>query len=870
MIGKVISHFKILEKLGEGGMGVVYKAHDTKLDRIIALKFLPPELTRDPEAKERFIHEARAASALRHNNICTIHEVDETDEGKIFICMDHYEGKTLKEKIKERPLKLEEAIDIAIQISKGLAEAHEAGIIHRDIKPANIIITEKNEAKILDFGLAKLTGQTKLTKFGSTLGTAAYMSPEQLKGNPVDHRTDIWALGVMMYEMLTGQLPFKGDYEQAITYAILNEEPEPITALRTGIPVALEGILLKLMAKDPKQRYQHVDEVPVDLKVVDSGHGGNSFVYRPAVSRTRFQQPEMKRKRMSWKNILLLAITAVLIFIAGWFLKPRPGPTPKQVTRFNLSVMPGEEFDEYSIAISPDGTEIVYGVTSTFVNKLYQRKLDQFYSTPIEGTEGALGPFFSPDGRELCFWADSELKKMSLDGGPTQTVCEAVSYLGGTWGQDGSIVFAMENSVLMRVSASGGIPEFLVASDSNKVISTTYYVPELLPGGKAILYDTGQDIAILNLETGELETLLAEGRFPRYSPTGHILFGRMGSIWAVPFDLERLKITGKEVLVQDGIYEDLAFRFSTNGTLVYLPALGKGDKRNLVLVDRHGIETILTDIQRDYTFARFSPGGESVVFGADNNYNLWIHDVARNTQIPFAPIGDRNWCPNWTPDGNSITFTSYRSGVNNIYLKRADGIGEAKRLFVSEFNQFGESWSDDGTLFAFSAGWPPLSDIWVYTTRDSSATPFLNTQNEEHSPAISPDGHWIAYVSDKTGRSEIYMTPYPGPGREELVSTQGGVGPLWAPDGRELFYREGRRMMVVSMETNPSLKLGKPELMFVSNYLKNNMDWIPVYDIHRDGEHFLMVKSDEKPLSQINIVVNWFEELQAKFTAEQK
>ncbi|OVE78618.1 hypothetical protein BVY00_02345, partial [bacterium G20] len=354
MINKVISHFKILEKLGEGGMGVVYKAHDTKLNRTVALKFLPPELTRDPEAKERFIHEARAASALRHNNICTIHEVDETEEGHVFICMDHYEGKTLKEKIKERPLKLEEAIDIAVQISKGLTEAHQAGIIHRDIKPANVIITKKNEAKILDFGLAKLTGQTKLTKVGSTLGTAAYMSPEQLKGNPVDHRTDIWALGVMMYEMITGQLPFKGDYEQAITYAILNEEPEPMTALRTGIPVALEGIVFKLMAKDPKQRYQHVDEVPVDLGNVERGTSGVTRI----ISSQAFPAQQAIKQASFWKSSFpwiltsLFAILALIMFLSLWRSKKQsPLSTREQITFTGNASHP---------ALSPDGSTVFF------------------------------------------------------------------------------------------------------------------------------------------------------------------------------------------------------------------------------------------------------------------------------------------------------------------------------------------------------------------------------------------------------------------------------------------------------------------------------------------------------------------------------
>jgi serine/threonine-protein kinase len=875
MIGKTISHYKIIEKLGEGGMGIVYKAEDSKLKRNVALKFLPPELTRDTEAKERFVHEARAASALQHTNICTIHAIDETEDGQLFICMDYYKGETLKKKIDQRPLKLDDAINIATQIAQGLAKAHEAEIVHRDIKPANIIITEDDEVKILDFGLVKLTGFTKLTKPGSTLGTTWYMSPEQLRGEKVDHRTDIWALGVVFYEMITGEQPFKGEYEQAVSYGILNDEPESITALRSGMPISLDGIISKALAKEAKQRYQHIDEIPVDLVNIETRPSGTSQISRSAVSGSTIQQPAVNQKVISWRIVVPLLVAAITITsIATWLLKPQP---EKPVERFIHTHHPGEHVYMYDPTISPDGTKIVYGADPEGFEYLYLRKIDQFSVTTITNFEGARLPFFSPDSRELCFFTEEKLKKVFIDGGPVQNVCDVASSSGGTWGDDGTIIFAGDGLGLFRVSALGGIPKVILAPDSGK--SSEYYRwPEMLPGSKAVLYAAWEggsyneaNIAVLNLETYESKPLITGGTRPLYSPTGHILFGRSGSYWAVPFDVKGLKITGKEIPIQEGvgIYDDGAaeLRFSKNGILIYIPAVITEENRTLVLVDRQGVETPLTDIQHHYTYPRFSPAGTQVAVGIYNskttNTNIWIHNVARGTQTPLTSDGSFNGYPIWTPDSKMVIFSSNRSGFRDIYWKRADGIGEAEPVITGENRQYAGSWSADGTLFTFCEVHPTTGpDIRVYTTKDSTATPFINTPNEEVGPTISPDGHWIAYTSDKTGRWEIYITAYPGPGREEPISTQGGERVVWAPDGRELFYRVGNKMMVVSVETRPSLKLGIPEPLFEKSYRSGG--WIPQYDIHPDGDRFVMIKDDESITNQINIVLNWFEVLKKK------
>jgi serine/threonine-protein kinase len=879
VIGKTISHYKIHDKLGGGGMGIVYKAQDVKLDRFVALKFLPLYLSTSEEEKQRFIQEAKAASALDHSNICTIFEIGETKDGQLFIAMAYYEGETLKAKITKRPLQLKEVVDIATQISAGLSKAHEAGIIHRDIKPANIIVTKEGEVKIVDFGLAKLSGQTKLTKPGSTLGTISYMSPEQLRGEKVDSRSDIWSLGVVIYEMITGQLPFKGDYEQAITYAILNEEPEPITALRTGIPLELELVVIKAIDKDSKKRYQHVDEIPVDLNAINLTSVGTSHISRRAVSGNIIQQPSVKQKREGWKiNPLLLIAATIIAFFAAWLLKPQPEPEPKTIIMYTHSLLPGETLDISGHAISPDGTKIVYGATTAGVTKLYLRKIDQIEATPIDNTEGAFRPFVSPDSRELFFFADNKLKKVLIDGGPVHTICDVLSYYrGGTMGDDGTIIFACDGLGLLHIPASGGLPKVVLEPDSGK--SKTYYRhPEMLPGSKAVLYTAWEGdsydeahIAVHSLETGKSETLITGGTQPFYSPTGHILFGRSGIYWAVSFDTKRLKIGGPEVPVYEGISIQptgaAEFRVSTNGVLVYIPSIVKGDERTLVFVDRQGVETPLTDIQRSYSHPRFSPNGERVA--CQINERIWIHDVVRDTQIPLTSVGSFNRFPSWTPDNKKVTFQSYSSGFYNIYWKRADGFGEAEQVISSKNIQAGGTWSDDGTLFAYYEIHPATQrDIWVYTTRDSTAAPFLITPDDESTPAISPDGNWITYTSDRTGQYEIYITPYPGPGREDRISTQGGDQAVWAPDGCELFYREGYKMMVVSVETQPLLKLGMPKLLFEKPYIFDSR--ITQYDIHPDGNRFLMIKSEESKSNKINIVLNWFEVLKEKMADAQK
>ncbi len=882
MIGKTISHYKILEKLGKGGMGIVYKAEDTKLKRTVALKFLNQNLGTEDD-KKRFHREAQAAATLNHPNIATIFEIDESD-GRTFIVMEYVEGRNLTEMVRAKggsPLPLDVAINYSIQIAVSLYAAHQQGVVHRDIKSANVMVTNEGLVKVLDFGLAKLASGTGLTKTGSTLGTAAYMSPEQAKGIKVDQRTDIWSLGVLMYEMITGQLPFKGEYDQAVTYAILNEEPEPMTALRTGVPIEMDGIISKALAKDRDVRYQHVDEIPAELKAIDLSSTRTSQISRRAVSGSVIQQPAIKQKRIDWKLVApFLMVALIMSFIAGWFLRPRSEPESKTVRMVTHSLSMDQTLRPVRLAISPDGTMMVYGVVTENVVKLHLKRFDQFGVTTINDPQAAY-PFFSPDSRELCFH-DGKLKKVFIDGGTAQTLFDATiyNYTGGTWGDDDTIIFASPTG-LQSVSPSGGIPEVVLADDSGK---GAYRFPAMLPGSKAMLYTAWEGrtyddaiIAVYSLETGKSETLIEGGTNPLYSRTGHILFGRSGSCWAVPFDLKQLKITGREIPVLEGIditgWGYAHFRVSENGTLVYVSEFRSRGDRTLVLVDRNGMETSLTDRKRPYYCPRFSPDGlrVAITIAEERNINIWIHDVVRDTQDPLTLRGCRAKSQtSWNPDGTRISFTAHRSGWNpRIFWKRADGIEEAERLLPYGDYQWGGTWSDDGTLFAFYEDPPTGRNIWAYTTRDSIARVFLNQPYNEFAPAVSPNGKWIAYISDQTGQDQIYITPYPGPGLVTSVSTLGGREPVWAPGGRELFYRDGDKMMVVAVETQPSLKLGMPELLFQKPFLSHR--FTPQYDIHPDGDRFLMVKEDvEVERGQIKIIFNWFEVLKEKMALAQK
>ena len=862
MIGKQILHYKVLEELGRGGMGIVYKAQDTKLDRFVALKFLPHHLSRDEENKKRFSHEAKAASALDHPNICTIHEIDETEPapgapgGQMFIAMAYYGGESLKEKIQGGPLPIADAIDIAIQIAQGLAKAHSTEIIHRDIKPGNILITTDGQIKIVDFGLAKLVGRTQLTKEGTILGTVAYMSPEQTQGIEVDRRTDIWSLGAVLYEMLTGQSPFKGDYDQVVFYAIINEEQAPITGLRTGVPMELEKVVNKAMAKNPDERYQHVDEIAVDLKALKAA---------PKTTSKRLltpeQQPSPGKRIVMWG--LPAIIIAILVGALVWeWLRPTSS-IPTSVSRFHVPVPEGGEWvtreGAPTLALSPDSKHLVYVARDDKGQQLYLRAMDALQANPISGTEGAASPFFSPDGQWLGFFADGLLKKVRVAGGPPAPIADASGWhLGATWSSGDVIVFALTASAgLFQVSAHGGKPKQLTTPDLDQQ-ERSHRFPTFLPDGKSLLFmqiiRTGMEIWALSLQTG-LTKFLTNGSSPHYVSTGHLLYRHKGSLHAAPFDASRLELTGAAVPLFGGISgygagTDLAI--SKNGSLAYFTT--SGSDRQLILIDREGSERLISDEVREFSRPRFSPDGRRLAVRIWPHYWIYEFDQSTLSRLTFnGLVADAEWLP----DGQRLTISAnLGTGTFDIYSIAADFSGEMDTLITSEHDLRLGSWSPDGQWLVYKEAHPETDgDIWAFLFGDGKTpVPLVKTQYWEANPRLSPDGRWLAYTSDESGRMELYVRAFPGPGRSQ-ISVAGAGRPVWSPGGKELFYRQENKMMAATLEIGSAVKVVKRTELFEKS------DLLSDYDIHPNGNQFVMVKNVEDSGPELIVVLNWAEEL---------
>jgi Tol biopolymer transport system component len=881
--GTRLGPYEIVSQLGAGGMGVVYRARDTRLNRLVAIKVLPDHLAAQPETRQRFEREARAVSSLNHPHICTLHDIGHQD-GLDYLVMELIEGESLADRLKKGHLPPDRVIDYAIQIADALDKAHRAGIAHRDLKPGNIMLT-RTGAKLLDFGLAKLVaGETgrvlngfsqlpteveKLTDEGSIIGTLQYMSPEQLEGLDSDSRTDIFAFGAVVYEMATGKRAFTGRSQVSLIGAILNANPPPISSLQPLTPKALDRVVSACLEKDPGDRWQSAHDLWMELKWIAERTSDERLttVAKPA-SKFRFVGPVL-----AFIGGLLVAGLAFWFTVGRANLKPGAPVKPAHLTiklpdnePLALTKFVPLAVGRVALALSPDGSNLVYVANHNGTAKLFQRPLDTFESKPISGTEGAFNPFFSPDGNWIAFFADNRLKKVALSGGEPITLCEARNPIGGTWSEGDKIFFGnQEGGVLSQISAKGGSLEIVPIRDQVTEVN-------LLPDKKYLLYSVNpgsnpdySQIKAVSLESGEVKVVLDGGSAPRYLPSGNLVFTRGASLMAVKFDPANLKVEGQPVTLIEGIrgeaYGNSQVAVSLNGTVAYIPGVA-GWIGKPVWVDKQGNITPTEMPTQCYSGFQLSPDGKRVAIGVGNaTDDIWIYDVDRGTFVRLTMDG-HNIQPVWSPDGKRIAYTSNRGGLFGTYLKAADGSGSEDRLTTSENNQAPESWSSDGKTISF-VEWKADDggDIMVLNLEgDRKAHPFHRTRFSEFFSAFSPNGRWMAYTSDESGRYEVYVRPFPGPGGQWQISTQGGEEPVWAPNGEELFYRNGEKWMVAEVHTKSDFSAESPHLLFESYFI--NVPGMS-HAVSSDGKRQLMIKpQDQDPSPKtVNIVLNLLEEL---------
>lgn len=902
--GRLLGPYEVLSAIGAGGMGEVYKARDTRLDRIVAIKILPAHPANRDKLRERFDREAKTIASLNHPHICTLHDAGHQN-GIDFLVMEYIEGETLAQRLMKGPLPIQQVLQFAIEIADALDKAHRKGVIHRDLKPGNIMLA-KTGTKLLDFGLAKLkqeaapvipdsqlpTVKSAITGEGTILGTLQYMAPEQVEGkqNEIDARTDIFAFGAVVYEMVTSKQAFEGKTSASVMAKIMAAEPPSMASLQPMTPPALDRVVEKCLAKEPDERWQTASDLCGELKWISEG-GSQTSVPTPA--RKGFHGLGIRESIFVLGALLLVAASTGL---AIWNLRPTL-PVPHPVSRFTITLAPGQQLavpeTGPAVAFSPDGTYLAYVAREGLTQQVFLRAMNSLEARPIPGTEGSVGgttlaePFFSPDSQWIGFFAGGKLRKVSVSGGAALTLCDAPGYSSGvSWSSQGTIAFAPgQIPFLEQVSDMGGTPQPLTRIEKGE---TGQGWPDFLPGGKAVLFGVSKggswingQIAVQTVGKTEHRSLIQGGMYPHYVPSGHLVYLQSGTLMAVPFDAQQLAVTGAAIPIVEGVLQstangDAQYSFSATGSLAYVPgAEAQSALLKLVWVNRSGMEQSLAAPEHAYINPRISPDGRRIALGiTEQERQIWQYDVSRGTLTRSTFQGDNNLVPFWTPDGKRIVFTSNQGGQRNLFWQLADGSGGLERLSTSEFVQIPGSWSADGQLLAYgevdaSTGY----HIWVLRLSDRKAQPFLETKFNESSPQFSPDGRWLAYVSDESGRKEIYIQPYPGPGGKWQISTEGGVEPLWNRNGRELFYRSGRKMMAVEIVTKPSFSAGTPKMLFEGAYQLLPTISTPNYDVSPDGQRFLMLKSTEQAQpapTQINVVLNWFEELKQKVPTENK
>jgi eukaryotic-like serine/threonine-protein kinase len=885
--GTHLGPYEITEPLGSGGMGEVYRARDTRLERTVAIKILPRELSNDPVRKQRFEREAKTISSLNHPNICVLHDVGSQD-GIDYLVMECIEGETLAKRLEKGSLQLDQVLKLGAQIADALDRAHRSGVVHRDLKPGNMMLTP-NGAKLLDFGLAKpavaLASAATLTAVqtapvtdeGTIVGTFQYMSPEQVEGKELDGRSDIFSLGAVLYEMLTGQRAFQGQSQLSLASAILEKDPAPIRTIKPMTPPALEHAIRRCLAKDPEERWQTARDLALELQ----------WMAESDIQTSAFAPPSKRKKGLQW-----LAWGAATISIAlglnSFFNWSKRLPVAAPV-RFEISLPAGT----LSFTLSPNGRQLAIQAPGPDGRKLiWIRALDSLETRPLPGTEDVLGPpvFWSPDSRFLAFQVRNKLKKIDISGGPPQAICDiAVSVLGGAWNSEDTIIFGTVGNGIMRVSAAGGVPTSLTSIGGRNEV---HAFPSFLSDGQHFVYLRAPENP--GIYVGSLDTkpeqqsskrILATSLMAVYAPsadtnTGRLLFMRDGTLMTQLFDERKLEAVGEPVLVAEHVGSFLlsaTFSVSASNVLAYRAGKTATPLSGLGWYDRHGKDLgyVGEPGTLAYTDLALSPEGTRVATtrvypSASTSQEIWLLDLARSVSVRFTFDVAPDFAPIWSRDGTRIAFSAVRSGGTGIYQKSANGAGKEKPLVATTNDaKFPNDWSRDGRFLLYTQQDAKTNaDLWVLPltasgTPSGTPAPFANTEFSESAGQFSPDTHWIAYASDESGRSEIYVQPFPVPaggGSKTSVSREGGNQPRWRRDGKELFYLSfDGKLMAVDVTEGREFKVGTPKPLFrapatsiQSRTAMNGWAW----DVTSDGQRFLFdaVKTSSESLTA---VLNW-------------
>lgn len=898
-IGTALRHYEIRSLLGSGGMGEVYRARDTRLARDVAIKVLPEAVARNAKWIERFEREARVLAALNHPHIAAIYGREEVEETHALV-LELVEGPTLADRLAGGPLPVEEALEIARQIAQGVEAAHEKGIVHRDLKPANIKVTEDGTVKVLDFGLAKALGDEApvsadlnsptlselATAVGVLLGTAAYMSPEQARGQKAGRRADVWAFGCVLFEMLAGYRPFDGETVTDVLAAIVKEQPD-WSRLPADTPPTIRRLLRRCLEKDLRERLHDIGDARIEIGDVIREPVSQGPAIVPAIP-PGTSPPKRVFTALSGLAAGILIGTLLTLWTAGGKQRmtrqpatPTAGPVGRGVVELPpeapLAVgarVPLIGYDSPVIALSPDGTQLAYVGESGRGTQLYLRAMDGFEVKLVPGTESAVHPFFSPDGRWLGFLTDDKVKKVSLQGGGPVTICEARAAIRATWTRDDAIYFAQnEGRTLMRVAAGGARP--VEIKDIREMRNVRTIFNQVLPDGKSALLTSWSrgisadyaDILLLSLETLETRRLIEFGYDARYVSTGHLLFGRAGNLLVAPFDLERLEARGDPVPAISGvamasIAGQAQVAIADDGSLVYVPG-GDNSVGELAQVDRRGKTEVLPVPERVYGSFDLAPGGRRLaVHVADVNDYVWIYDIDRREGRKLTATGDDGW-PAWMPDGRAVTLTSRSPGEGwRILRQDVDGHGRPEVLVRNESQAASGSWSADGRVLVYDVWTGARSGINIFSMPDKRDFLWLPREGNVRAQQaqLSPDGRWVAYLSNATGQYQTWVRSFPDGETVRQISVDGGVEPRWCEKCDQLFYRNGGRWMAsrFSVRTEPAWE--PPQLAFETDFIDT-----PglSYDVSADGQLLFVVKRAREPIrTKLHVIHNWFKELE--------